>query len=377
MFVFITIKKWTLICFTCLMAVCIFFILCLYKFMPGPPDKPEASTTFVNEEISQVIQKIFEIRNRAILEGDLDAVKPLYNLSTKYGTWAYEHEVKKTKYLHKWSDKQGVKFKDIHSTLVIRYGKEKGSVFSVNFIASTEYKYAYENEPDTVNSFRIGTYHIVDLIQKDGQWLIAKEWYTDPFADSLSLDDIKSQEIKTYILSGKPRDFSGLSERRIQAVEYADRYCGAASEEKYGFKYNEKYRDYNPQGGDCANFASQILYEGGKFKKTHTWNYDSGGASKAWVNAHAFNSYMLNSGRASRIAYGSYNQVYKASYKLQPGDYIAYEKKGKITHISVVTGADSKGYTLVSCHNTDRNRVPWDLGWSDKGIKFWLVHVNY
>ena len=33
------------------------------------------------------------------------------------------------------------------------------------------------------------------------------------------------------------------------------------------FKYNKKYRDYNPQGGDCANFASQILFEGGKFKK--------------------------------------------------------------------------------------------------------------
>ena len=53
------------------------------------------------------------------------------------------------------------------------------------------------------------------------------------------------------------------------------------------------------------------------------------------------------------------------------------QKKGDITHISVVTGADSKGYSLVTCHNTDRNNVPWDLGWSDKKIIFWLVHVNY
>ena len=86
---------------------------------------------------------------------------------------------------------------------------------------------------------------------------------------------------------------------------------------------------------------------------------------------------MTNSGRASVIAHGSYEQVYKLSFKLLPGDFIAYEKNADINHISVVTGADSKGYSLVSCHNSDRNRVPWDLGWSNKSIKFWLVRVHY
>lgn len=346
---------------------------------------PTTSSSFVNvgqEELSEVIQDIFEIRNKALLTKDLETIKALYDTQKKYGRWAYEHEVKKMKYLHKWSDKQGVKFTDITSKLVIRYIKEKNNGFSVNFIASTEYRYVYENEAEKVNIFRIGTYHSIDLSKKEedmdeeAKWLISREWYTDPFADSLNLNDIKTEEIKKHILSGKPRDFSDLSKRRIDAVQYADRYCGAASDGKYGFAYNKKYKDYNPAGGDCANFASQILYEGGKFKKTYTWNYDKDG-SRAWVNAQAFKDYMLYSGRASRIAYGTYNQVYKASYKLQPGDFIAYEKNGKVTHISVVTGADSKGYILVNCHNSDRYRVPWDLGWSNKGIKFWLIHVHY
>ena len=137
------------------------------------------------------------------------------------------------------------------------------------------------------------------------------------------------------------------------------------------------YRNFNPEGGDCANFASQILHEGGKFKKNGSWNYDKGSATGPWVNADKFTSYMIYSGRASVIAKGSYDKVYKESYKLLPGDFIAYEKKGDITHISTVTGVDSKGYTLVTCHNTDRNDVPWDLGWSDKKMKFWLVRVNY
>jgi len=57
-------------------------------------------------------------------------------------------------------------------------------------------------------------------------------------------------------------------------VEYADRYCGAAADEQYGYSYNKKYKNYNPLGGDCANFASQILYEGGKFKQTGAWRYE-------------------------------------------------------------------------------------------------------
>ena len=38
-----------------------------------------------------------------------------------------------------------------------------------------------------------------------------------------------------------------------------------------------------------------------------------------------------------------------------PGDIVAYEKGGRITHVSTVTGVDSRGYPLVTCHNTDRD----------------------
>ncbi|NLY42381.1 MAG: amidase domain-containing protein [Clostridiaceae bacterium] len=365
------------------MVLCAVFVLVIlliaitFNYRAEDADVPEITDVFTEEELSQVLHQIFYVRNKSMLEGDVDVVKVLYDTNTKYGLWAYEHEVKKTKYLHHWSDKQGVKFKDINTKFFIRSVKGKGDKVTVNFVASTEYTYTYVNEPEAVNLFRIGTYHILDMVFRNEQWTIVREWYTDPFADSLNLENIKSDEIKEYILTSKPKDISGISVKRIQAVEYADRYCGAAANEEYGFSYNKEYRDYNPEGGDCANFASQILFEGGGFKKTAAWNYDKGGATKAWVNAQAFKNYMLNSGRGYKIAYGSYNDVYKAAYKLLPGDFIAYEKKGKVTHISVVTGMDSKGYPLVNCHNTDRYRVPWDLGWSNKNIKFWLVRVNY
>lgn len=350
----------------------VLLFICLFEHA-----EVSATSDISKEEVTRYIEQIFQNRNKAILTGDSEMIQSIYNVETKYGNWAYEYEIRKMKYIRNWGEKQGVKFTDINPKLIVKKIKGSNSNISVYLLCSTEYKYIYEDQPDIINSSRIGTYHNINLVNMDGRWIITKEWYKDPFGDSLNLDNIKADSIKEFILAQNSRDFTGLSNRRIAAVNYANEYCGSASEEQYGYKYNKKYRNYNPSGGDCANFASQILYEGGKFKKNSAWNYDGRGATGGWLNAGGFKNYMVNSGRASVIAYGSYDKVYKASFKLLPGDFIAYESKGDINHISVVTGADSKGYSLVTCHNSDRNKVPWDLGWSNKSIKFWLVRVHY
>jgi len=336
---------------------------------------PETIEAMNNNQIENEILNMFDLRNNAILLNDAEALGQIYNHKTRLGVWAYEHELKRAKYLHKWSEKQGVRFNSIKTVIHKVRVREREGGYRINFAATTTYIYSYINDSEKTNLFRIGTYHSMDIVPAREKWLITREWYTDPFADSLNLDEIKSVQITNFILS---RNFENksISKRQQSAVEYADKYCGAAADERYGIEYNSRYKNYNPLGGDCANFASQILFEGGKFKKNYTWNYDKEG-SKAWVNAAAFKDYMLYSGRASLIAYGTYEKVYKAAFYLQPGDFVAYEKNGKVVHISVVTGWDSKGYPLVNSHNTDRYRVPWDLGWSNKDIKFWLVHVHF
>lgn len=374
MIVFIRIKMLKIL----LTVITILFILLLgIRFSYFLVSKP---TAFIDDSMKEFltskVQEIFRERNNAILDEKVEVLDSLYDKSVRNGQWAYEHEIKKMKYLHNWSDKQSVEFTKVNSQIIIRSIKEKGNGYTLNILASTEYEYIYLDNPETRNTFRIGTYHSLDLMPKDNQLLITKEWYTDPFADSLHLDELKSEEIKNIISSGEYKDLSLLNERRLKAVKYADEFCGAASLPEYEFQYNSKYRNYNSLGGDCTNYVSQIMFEGG-FKKNGTWNYRDGSGSKAWVNAQAFKDYMLYSGRASLIASGSYDKVLKASYKLLPGDFIAYEKKGKIAHISVVTGMDSKGYILVNSHNSDRYRVPWDLGWNNKGIKFWLIHTHF
>ena len=337
---------------------------------------PTKSEEELKEAFHTILAGIVERRNAAILSQDSEVLHSLYNTSIKTGLYAFESESIKLQYLKNWAEKQGAEFTNIESVIHMRKVRDReNGLFGMTCNMSTSFTYAYKDMPDVENTFKLGTSHYIHLKrQEDGSYLIVKEWYTDPFADSLDLENIKSDEVKNYISAHEAPDYTP-DERTQSAIDYAHKYCGIGTGENL-FKYNKDYLDCNPRGGDCANFASQILYEGGKFKKNDTWNYTNDG-SKAWVNAQAFKNYMIHSGRASYIAKGSYKQVYKDAFLMRPGDFVAYEKKGRVTHISTVTGLDSKGYPLVTCHNTDRLLVPYDLGWSNQSITFHLVDVHY
>ena len=317
-----------------IVGILLFFLMSVSFFVflkdPVVTTLVTADNEELKEQVSQTLKSIFETRNQAILASDLNAIKMLYDTSTKYGTWAYEHQVKKTNYLHNWAEKQGVQFIDIGTVIKLRGIKDHGNTISINFSAITQYTYVYDNLREKENISRIGTGHTMNIKVIDGDYKVSKEWYTDPFADSMHEIDFENN--KTFILEQDSKDFSNLNQRRVDAVEYADKYCGAGDQTEYFFMYNKKYRNYNPLGGDCANFASQILYEGGKFRKTGAWNYNKTG-SRAWLNAQGFKDYMLYSGRASLIAHGSYERVLKQSYKLLPGDFVAYHKKGKVARL--------------------------------------------
>lgn len=331
----------------------------------------------LKQQFQALIENIFLNRNSAILTRDCEGLKEFYDLDKKVGKWAYENEVTKTKYFTNWCEKQSVSFTRINSIIkVSKVNEIEKDTYNVICYACTKFCYSYEDEPNIENYFKLGTCHYINLKKDNDKYIIIKEWYTDPLADSLELDNINCSEIKTTILSHTKPDFT-IDERTQKAIDYAHEYCGISDNEEHLFKYNKEYKNFNPDGGDCANFASQIMFEGGGFKKNDIWNYCNKSATKAWINAQGFKNYLINSGRGSYIAKGYYCETYKDSFNLRPGDIVAYEKKGRITHVSTVTGLDSKGYPLVTCHNTDRMLVPYDLGWSNSNIKFHFIDVHY
>ena len=67
----------------------------------------------------------------------------------------------------------------------------------------------------------------------------------------------------------------GVIPMSASAASYSYNPSAAASYAiKYAYNYNTNYTSYKGKGGDCANFVSQCLYNGG-IAKTSSWKPDS------------------------------------------------------------------------------------------------------
>ncbi|MCL6614756.1 MAG: amidase domain-containing protein, partial [Firmicutes bacterium] len=241
--------------------------------------------------------------------------------------------------------------------------------------------------------------YTINQVKEGGRWYIRRDWFIDPLEEDAVVSAVEPaktprESSKAHGPGGNPNQKSspgivsapGGYDRRA-AVAYANKYAGLAL--GTDARYNPAYRDYTNAGGDCTNFVSQVLsdQEGGKLKQDYVWAYSrtrtgQGGGSRAWTQAPALVDYLLGRGRARLVGRGTYldlvrpdaNFPYGAVGALEEGDVIGYEEKGRLEHLAVMVGRDSRGYPLVNSHTADRYRVPWDLGW-DKRTVFWFLHI--
>lgn len=363
-------------------------------------------TVFAEESESpeSALQNIYDKRSEAFITGDVDSFKEYYDTSQKFGVWALEHEIKRIQYLNSWAAERNMKFMKVQSA--IRINRKRGNDCRVVMAVEETYKFDYiypEKQDNYLNSFGVGIRHSVNMVKKQDKWVIYNDWYTDCFEDALKAysgdtnmepfqnkKESSNENNKAYIDYKWQEE---LSEKRMKSVAYADKYCGAAWGSGNNYKYNKKYMDYTGIGGDCTNFVSQTLgdkKEGAALPFRNGWHCECpkagrGSGSKAWVNTDAFMSHLIYSGIGRVIKKGTFSQITKPSDTdiqgfagaTMPGDVVAYEKKGNIDHFAIITSKDSNGYPLVNSHTTDRYHVPWDLGWGDNGIKFFLIHINY
>ncbi|MDW8800885.1 amidase domain-containing protein [Clostridium sp. A1-XYC3] len=364
--------------------------------------------SYDENELKTVVEDIYNKRSSAFVTGDLLSLKGLFDTSEKYGQWALEHEVKRVKYLHTWCKERGIKLAKVQSDVRINKIPSKDRRLTISLEESYKFDYIYPaDETPITNSFGVGIKHTLSLTKKNNKWLVYNDCYTDCFEDALQAysGDIAENLIPSDGLHAtyKPTLVSMLlscrnaqSNKRFfynrrQAVQYADKYCGAAWGSGNDFKYNKKYKDFNGIGGDCTNYASQVLgdKEAGALPMDSAWHceYSKAGNNQgtvAWVNADGLKDYLRYSGTGSVIGKGTFSELTASTLqfangivqRLQLADLVCYEKKGTTDHFAVITGWDSHGYPLVNSHTTDRYHVPWDLGWGDNRIRFFLIHIN-
>jgi hypothetical protein len=392
--------------------------------LKGIPHRPVAGIPLSLERvISMRLDMLLSGRAEAIIKGNANALTSHYDLDSLYAKWAFEHENRRCVYLQAWSAARGIEFLDTEVEFGITSIELKGTTAWIELDESVKICYRHESRPESGSDyFGIGAQHLMELGFKDGEWVIRRDWYLDPLdvdASAISSatalgssfemylspsDDFVLSQLQATLASAYPWLYSSgnlpgatndpdAKERaylynRENAVAYANKYCGLAWGCGNNRKYNSAYKNYTGLGGDCTNFTSQVLgdSEAGNLPMTYTWRYApyglAAGATTAWAQASSLLSFLLSSGRAERLARGTYTDLIAVSEAypsgaiaaLNSGDLIAYEKSGKIVHFAVVVGADSGLYLLVNSHTADRYHVPWDLGW-DSGAIFWLLRI--
>ena len=350
--------------------------------------------------VEAALRGIFAFRARALFLGDEDGVGRFYDTSSLYGRWALEHEIRRLRYLRAWTKARGIALLAVRTSIAVRTVESRPPGIWVFLVQNLQVDYRYtDEEGGAPNRFAIGNRHYLELVREGGLWRIRRDWFIDPLEEDAVVPEVEPAKMPGG--SAAARDSAGGPQGkgsfgiasapggydRRTAVAYADRYAGLALGTEA--RYNPAYRDYTNAGGDCTNFVSQVLAdrEGGKLKQDYVWTYfktpvGQEGGSRAWTQAPAFVDYLLGRGRARLVGRGTYLDLVRpeedrprgALGALEEGDVIAYEEKGRLEHLAVVTAWDSRGYPLVNSHTADRYRVPWDLGW-DKRTVFWLLHI--
>ena len=188
---------------------------------------------------------------------------------------------------------------------------------------------------------------------------------------------------------------------RMGAVAYAHKYaCNGID------CHNTVYPYYSflGSGEDCANFASQVLFEGGDLPmigvgnypwwfKTATWD-----RSDSWASATGL--YLNLSGNRRLDPTTTPIMSRKLSGALQGDLYLFDWGKGEgMSHMSIATGdgtfADyvsggvnyssitgGKG-SHISQHSNDRDWAPWNWGYWNQhdpairnNMRTWVVHIK-
>lgn len=352
-----------------------------------------ADSSSKEKELHAKVKEIFDSRALAIItDADPGPALADYDTTATLGRWALSHEQGKLNYIQAWAKKRGVRFTEAEPTLRIPWSQVREDTAEFVVYQTLQLGYVYPDDA-AVNRFGIGTRHWMELVRRDGKWLIRRDFYTDGLGDDIQAPNPTPADGAAFIgpvdkSAPGQNDSPGVFDRE-GAVRYADKYAGLAWGAGNNHNYNPRYRDMNDRGGDCTNFVSQCLgdAEGGKLPMDGAWRYlfdrDGGSASRAWVQAEAFGDWLLYSGRGQRVARGTFPEVNQPSAKfptgaireLRKGDVIGYGEKGYSEHFTIVVGSDSKGYPLVNAHNVDRYHSPWDLG-CDKTTVFHLYHVN-
>ncbi|GAB6169936.1 hypothetical protein JCM1393_23960 [Clostridium carnis] len=190
----------------------------------------------------------------------------------------------------------------------------------------------YFNCSPSVESSLNGKRHRISLIKENEQWYISEDNYYDDIKEEYdiykrdnmergSIDDFKryyiDKTIKESSNDGYDKKIKCLD---VERKEGKERFRTGEIEGNYnrkkaaeyavsnGLTINSKYKNYEKLGGDCTNFSSQCIKEGGiPFDNLGPYKwfwYSDNKRTPSWTSANEFRKYAINNNRENSNNFG-------------------------------------------------------------------------
>ncbi len=249
-------------------------------FTPTNPPPPTSTTSplSVPEEIIALLNNYFDARYRSFQNLALEDFSP-FIAETDEGQSFWEIEEKKLAL-----EIEHARIYDL-AYLQYEFFLEYDDFFidqstkSAKVILLEGHDVTFEVSAPLLSSQR-NISHTIKLKKIDGQWKIESDLYEDYLWRWLNTTGMSTNELREELISlqEKPAKiivlpnppFEQITYNRQGAVDYAHQWATTSR------PYNPNYYDFTELGGDCTNFVSQAIFEGGEIPMVFGGNHDIG-----------------------------------------------------------------------------------------------------
>lgn len=211
----------------------------------------------------------------------------------------------------------------------------------------------------SVLSEQFGVEHTFWLARMGERWLVAEHeadsggFYDFVYDEQTGLDARLSQMLANAALRQTELGKAGQEQTADHAY---DRQAALAYMLRWIGQRNSQWGDYSDSGGNCMNFASQVLTAGG-IPMEPGWYWEDGDYTMPWVNVGSFTDWV-EGGPETLVCSGD-----EPYYSGQVGDLLLVGAENARDHATEISGLvqDEQGRTvdyLVCCNTADLKNFP-------------------
>lgn len=140
-----------------------------------------------------------------------------------------------------------------------------------------------------------------------------------------------------------------------------NRWKAVAYARKWALKRNLRFGDFHDMGGDCTNFASQVIYAGGcpmnHYK--YGWYYKSlNNRAPAWTSVEYLYQFLINNKSSGPIG----EEIDLDGLEIGDLVQLSFEKGKAYEHtpvvIDILTGMRDYNKIIIAAHSIDRIDYP-------------------